>query len=287
MLVVAAVLALAIGLSLGLLGGGGSILTLPVLVYVLDVPPDQAIATSLLVVGTTALVSGAVHAHAGNVDYRTGAIFGAAGMGGAFGGGRLAGHVPGNVLLGAFAVVTLAAGIAMMRPRRQPRAGERPRISLPRIVAAGAGTGLIAGLVGAGGGFLIVPALVLFGGVDVRRAIGTSLLVIALQSFGGFVGHVGHTDIDLGLAGLVTGVAVIGSLAGARLAGRVRAETLRCGFAWLVLAMAVLMIWQQVSWIAAVAAAAVAALALFLVASRRHPADAPPAGRLCLGSKAR
>jgi len=287
MLIVAAALALLIGLSLGLLGGGGSLLTLPMLVYVLDVEPGQAIASSLLVVASTALVSAVVHARAGNVDYRTGALFGAAGMAGAFGGGRLAGHLPGNVLLAAFAAVMLAAGLAMIQPRKGGAAAAPPgHVSIVRILAAGAGAGAVAGLVGAGGGFLVVPALVLFGGLDMRRAIGTSLLVIALQSFAGYAGHVTHTSIDVPLTAQITGLAILGSLAGARLARRLRAETLRCGFAWLVLAMAVFMLWRQVSWSVAVTAAALA-LAVVFVTSRRRADVAHPTAPLCLGSRAR
>lgn len=268
MLLLAATLALVIGLTLGLLGGGGSILTLPVLVYVLHVDAKQAIASSLLVVGTTALVSAAVHARAGNVDYKTGAIFGVAGMLGAFGGGRVAGYLPGNLLLGAFAAVMLVTAVAMMRPRKEPAPGAPRPVSLARILAAGLAVGLVAGLVGAGGGFLVVPALVLFGGLDMRRAIGTSLMVIALQSFAGFAGHISHTHVDWQLTGIVTVMAVIGSLAGVRLARRLSTEALRRGFAWFVLAMAVFMVGRQVS-LAAAAGVSVLALAIILVISRR------------------
>jgi hypothetical protein len=267
MLLVAASLALIIGLTLGLLGGGGSILTLPVLVYVLHVEAKEAIASSLLVVGTTALVSAAAHARARNVDLRTGAIFGAASMGGAFAGGRVAGSLPGNVLLGMFAAVMLVTAIAMMRPRREPEAGER-RLAIGRVIGAGVAVGVVAGLVGAGGGFLVVPALALFGGLDMRRAIGTSLLVIALQSFAGFAGHITHAHIDWQLTGVITGVAVAGSLAGARLAKHLSTAALRGGFAWFVLAMAVFMVWRQVS-LAAAAVTGVASLIAVFVFSRR------------------
>jgi hypothetical protein len=246
MLLVAASLALIIGLTLGLLGGGGSILTLPVLVYVLHVEAKEAIASSLLVVGTTALVSAAAHARARNVDLRTGAIFGAASMGGAFAGGRVAGSLPGNVLLGMFAAVMLVTAIAMMRPRREPEAGER-RLAIGRVIGAGVAVGVVAGLVGAG---------------------GASLLVIALQSFAGFAGHITHAHIDWQLTGVITGVAVAGSLAGARLAKHLSTAALRGGFAWFVLAMAVFMVWRQVS-LAAAAVTGVASLIAVFVFSRR------------------
>lgn len=271
MLFVAALLALFIGLSLGLLGGGGSILTLPILVYVLHQDPKEAIAASLFVVGTTALVSAISHARARNVDYRTGAIFGAASMAGAFAGGKVAGNLPGNVLLGAFAAMMLVTSLAMMRPRKEPAPGEKHVLSVVRVLAVGAGVGLIAGLVGAGGGFLIVPALVLFGGLDMRRSIGTSLMVLTLQSFAGFAGHVTHTHVNWTLTAIVTTAAVMGSLVGARLAKRLSVATLRRGFAWFVLAMAVFMIGKQVSLLAA-ALTAVVSVAIVLVVQRRRGA---------------
>ena len=271
MLFLAAFLALLIGVTLGLLGGGGSILTLPILVYVLHQDPKEAIAGSLFVVGTTALVSAIQHARAGNVDYKRGLIFGAASMAGAFAGGQVAGHLPGNVLLGAFAAMMLVTSIAMMRPRREPVAGEKHPLFVGRELAAGAGVGLVAGLVGAGGGFLIVPALVLFGGLDMRRSIGTSLMVLTLQSFAGFAGHVPHTHVNWTLTAIVTTAAVMGSLVGARLAKRLSVATLRRGFAWFVLAMAVFMIGKQVSLLAA-ALTAVVSVAIVLVVQRRRGA---------------
>lgn len=275
MLYLAAALALVIGLTLGLLGGGGSILTLPVLVYVLHVDPKQAIASSLLVVGTTALASTVAHARAGNVDFRRGALFGAAGMAGAFLGGRLAGYLAGEVLLIAFATVMLVTAVAMMRPRREPPPGEQPRAATFRIVASGVAVGVVSGLVGAGGGFLVVPALALFGGLEMRRAIGTSLLVIALQSFAGFAGHVTHTHVDWPLTALVTGMAVLGSLAGARLGRHLSTAALRRGFAWFVLAMAVFMIGKQIS-LAAASVTAVVAVAAVLLLARRNSGPTPP-----------
>ncbi len=271
MLFLAAILALLIGVTLGLLGGGGSILTLPILVYVLHQDAKESIAASLFVVGTTAFVSAITHARAGNVDYKRGLIFGAASMAGAFGGGRVAGYLPGNVLLGAFAAMMLVTSIAMMRPRKEPAPGEKHALSVGRVLAAGAGVGLIAGLVGAGGGFLIVPALVLFGGLDMRRAIGTSLFVLTLQSFAGFAGHVTHTHVNWSLTALVTTAAVIGSLGGARLARRLSVQALRSGFAWFVLAMAVFMIGKQVSLLAA-AITAVVAVTIVLVFVRKSTA---------------
>ncbi|GAB4003964.1 sulfite exporter TauE/SafE family protein [Glycomyces albus] len=183
-LIAALVAAVAIGMMLGLLGGGGSILTVPALVYLAGVEPKAAIAMSLFIVGTTSLIAMGVHARAGRVRWRTGLLFGAAGMAGAYTGGRIAEYVPGPVLLGGFAVMMVLTAVAMIRSRAEPEAAP-PRRPVARILAEGAAVGLVTGLVGAGGGFLVVPALVLLGGLSMPTAIGTSLLVIAAKSFAG------------------------------------------------------------------------------------------------------
>lgn len=243
MFALALTLSLLIGLSLGLLGGGGSILTTPILIYALGVEIKAAIATSLLVVGITS-VSGVVqHAAAGNVEWRIGLIFGAAGMAGAFAGGLVTTWIPADALMVMFGAMMLATSLAMFRGRKEVAAA--PPQPLWKVVSQGFAVGAVAGLVGAGGGFLIVPALALLGGLPIKKAVGTSLLVIAMNSFAGFAGHVAHVSIDLRLAALVSTAAVVGSLAGSRLAGLMRPETLRRGFAVFVLVMAVFVLYQQ------------------------------------------
>jgi len=246
MLLLAATLSILIGITLGLLGGGGSILTVPILVYVLDLEPKRAIATSLLVVGITSAVAMIAHAKRGNVQYRTGVIFGMAGMAGAFGGGRLAKYVPGALLLVAFAGVMLLAGFAMVRGRKEGSPAGAPRdLPIAQVLLQGALVGVVSGLVGAGGGFLIVPALVLLGGLPIEAAIGTSLLVIAMQSTAGFLGYVGHVAVDWKLAMVVTASAVVGSFGGHALSTRLDGRSLRKGFGWFVLAMAVFLVGKQ------------------------------------------
>lgn len=266
MWLLAAALSVVIGLTVGFLGGGGSILTLPMLVYLLRIEPAPAIATSLLLVFVTSAVGLAVHARpivAGDpsgdkatpprstVQWTLGLIFGAAGMAGASIGGQLAAFIPPAWLLNAFALVMLATALAMLlrREREAPAHAQAPsgsqRPSLARLLPIGLGVGLISGLVGAGGGFLIVPALTLLGGLPMREAIATSLLVLALQSGAGFVSHLLHTAIDWRLALLVTSSATAGSLLGARLSRGVRPARLRRAFALLVLAMALVMLVKQ------------------------------------------
>lgn len=241
-LALAGILAVGVGLSLGVLGGGGSILTLPILLYVLHLPEQEAITASLVVVGVTSLAAMVPHARAGNVDLRTGLVFAAAGTVGAFGGGWVAGYLPGKLLLGVFVAVMVVAGVAMIRGRRGD--GTATPASAPRTLAAGFGAGTMTGLVGAGGGFVVVPALTLFGGLDVRRAVGTSLLVITLNTAAGFAGHALHARIDPVSTAVVTGAAVAGSVLGGAVSQRVPQQVLRRGFGVFVLVMAAFMAWK-------------------------------------------
>jgi uncharacterized protein len=243
-LVATLVLALLIGVTLGLLGGGGSILAVPVLVYVAGQDAKAAIAMSLLVVGVTSAAGAVSHARAGRVRWRTAAIFGGAGMVGAYGGGRLAAYIPGTWLLIAFALMMGATAVAMLRgssPRQSPHDGPR----VVRIVIDGLVVGVVTGLVGAGGGFLIVPALVLLGGLPMATAVGTSLVVIALKSGAGLAGYLASTPIDWALAGGVTLAAVVGSVVAGRFAGRIPEDRLRRAFGWFVAAMAVFVLVQE------------------------------------------
>jgi uncharacterized membrane protein YfcA len=228
--------AVVVGLALGMTGGGGSVLTVPVLVYLAGQEPKQAIAISLFVVGVTSAVGVVPHARAGRVRWRTGLVFGAAGMTGAYGGGRLADLVPGTWLLVGFAAMMVASAVAMIRGRRDGAPAE-PHGELPpvRAVAEGLVVGVVTGLVGAGGGFLVVPALVLLGGLPVSVAIGTSLVVIAMKSFAGLAGYSATTHVDWALALMVAGAAVVGGVVGGRLTGRVPETLLRTGFGWFVL----------------------------------------------------
>ena len=284
MIALTIVLAVLVGMSLGLLGGGGSILAVPLLVYVAGMDAKEAIATSLLVVGTTALVAVVPHARAGRVRWRTGLLFGVAGMTGAYAGGRVAEFIPGTVLLVAFSLMMLATAVAMIRGRKTPDKPAHTELPVARVLLDGVVVGLVTGLVGAGGGFLIVPALVLLGGLPMSVAVGTSLLVIAMKSFAGLAGYLASVEIDWSLALGVTAAAVVGSLIGSRLTGMIPADTLRKGFGWFVIAMGVLILLQQVPggvseqawfWPVVGAAAAVAAAAGGTVVwrSRRQHTD--------------
>lgn len=289
-----AALAVLIGIALGLLGGGGSILAVPILVYAVGLPAHEAIALSLLVVGTTSAAALIPHARAGRVRWKTGALFGATSMVGAYLAGSFAHYVPAPVLLVLFGAMMLATAILMIRPRKTPAGAhedsdEAPfsARAIPKIVLEGLVVGAVTGLVGAGGGFLVVPALVILGKLPMRAAVGTSLLVIAMKSFAGFTGYAGSVAIDWPLAFAVTGAAVGGSLAGSALAGRVPQALLRRGFAWFVIVMAAFVLLQELPravgwtdattpWIAVLAATgAIAVIATIDLVRRSTHTPAP------------
>lgn len=247
MTLLALALAALVGLSLGLLGGGGSILTVPIFVYVLGFAPREAVASSLAVVGAVSLFGAAGHWRQGNVQLRTALLFGLVAMAGTFGGARLGTLLPGTVQLSLFAGVMLVAAWFMSRPR-VAREGDGEGVHGRRagpVVAAGVGTGLLTGLVGVGGGFMIVPALVLLAGVPMRQAVGTSLLVISMNAAAGVAGYGGPGALRWEVLGMFTAVAVAGILAGTRLSRRVPQEALRRGFAAFLVLVAAFILWQN------------------------------------------
>ncbi len=210
--------------------------------------PREAIAASLFIVGATSAVSMIGHAKAGRVRWKTGALFGVAGMVGAFGGGLLGGFIPGVVLMMLFAIMMIVTATAMIRGRKGhgTRAGvaDRPRPIL-RILIDGLLVGIATGLVGAGGGFLIVPALNLLGGLPMAVAVGTSLLVIAMKSFAGLGGYLFSVQLNWPIVTAFTATAIAGSFVGVALAGRIPERSLRTGFGVFVLVMGAFVLLQE------------------------------------------
>ena len=251
MVALAAFLAALIGLSLGLMGGGGSILTVPVFVYVLGFATKPAIVMSLPVVGTTSLVGALGHWRAGNVHLRTALIFGVIAMMGSYAGARSAAFISGAVQLTLLAVVMLAASASMLRGSFRDGLTEdtesTPGTALPlaKIIVVGFAVGILTGIVGIGGGFLIVPALVVLGRVPMKQAVGTSLLVIAMNSASGFAGYAGTVPLPWGFLAWFTAVAIGGILAGSYLVRFVSAAALKRGFAVFLLVVGALMLYQN------------------------------------------
>ncbi len=243
--VATALAGLVIGLVLGLLGAGGSILAVPALVYAAGQPLASAIPTSLVVVGVSSAAAAIPRLRAGTVRWPVALVFGAAGVPAAFAGAALGRLMPPRFLLLGFAGLMAAVAIAMLRePADGGQAACRTsggrvnwRACLPKALAAGAVVGVLTGFFGVGGGFLIVPALTVLLGLDAAEAVATSLVIIVLNSAAGLAAHAG-APLDWTTTAIFGGAAILTALAGGRLARRLPADTIRRGFAYLVLVIA-------------------------------------------------
>jgi hypothetical protein len=241
-------LALAIGLSLGILGGGGSILTVPIFVYVMGYSAKQAIAMSLVVVGATSLVGAFRHWRAGNVDVRAALVFGVLAMIGARLGAELSRIVPGIVQLSLLGVVMLVAAALMLRPRTDAKEMPTRRnvvFSVAATAGVGLGVGLLTGLIGTGGGFLFVPSLVLLARLPMKTAVGTSLFVIALSTAAGAFGYRGQAAVPWGVVALFTLIAIAGIFVGTRMLRYVSQQALRRAFAYFLFGMSAFVLYQN------------------------------------------
>jgi uncharacterized protein len=256
-------LGILVGMLLGLLGGGGSILAVPIFVYIFKLDPKLAIATSLVVVGITSLFGSVTHFRTGNVDLRTALLFILGSSAGAYAAANwLSGFLSGTTQLILFALVMLTASFFMFRGRREPEASDAPRQLTPGIIALtivqGIGVGMVTGLVGVGGGFMIVPALVLLSRIPMRRAVGTSLLVIALNSAAGFAGYISKPELRSAIAEthvgpfalvsllvIFTAITIAGIFIGSALCKRISQKGLRRGFAVFLIVMGVVILVQN------------------------------------------
>jgi uncharacterized protein len=250
-IVVGFALAALVGMTLGMMGGGGSILTVPIFVYVLGYDPKLAIAMSLPVIGLTSLVGAVGHWKTGNVNLKTAISFGLIAMLGAFGGARLARLLAGEVQLALLAVVMLAAAVTMFRSAGRSAPNTAHTIDGARVLPAGLlipvalAVGTLTGVVGIGGGFLVVPALVLLARMPMSQAVGTSLLVIAMNSAAGFAGYVGHVQVPWTFMLEFTAVAACGILAGAYLVRFVSQTSLKRSFAVFLVVMGCFILYRQ------------------------------------------
>ncbi|MBR9974870.1 MAG: sulfite exporter TauE/SafE family protein [Bacteroidetes bacterium] len=254
--------AIVIGVTLGLIGGGGSILTVPSLVYLSGVQSVPATAYSLFVVGLTALVGSVAYMRQGLVSYRTAVVFGIPSLLAVFATRRfLVPAIP--VELGSvagiavsrdlavmlfFAALMVAASVSMIRRGRQEGADEELRFHYPMIVVEGIVVGVLTGLVGAGGGFLIIPALVLLARLPMKLAVGTSLLIIAAKSLVGFTGDLAQMDVNWNFLALFSAFAVGGILLGTWLTRFVPGHRLKPAFGWFTLAMGVYIIGRELTF---------------------------------------
>lgn len=261
--IVGYLLAALVGISLGLIGSGGSILTVPILVYIMGVNPVLATAYSLFIVGTTALVGGVQSAIQKKVDFKTVLIFGAPSIAAVYATRLwLVPLIPDILfemngfemtkpiaLMVLFSIVMILASISMIRPSdKKEESAEDVQLSYnyPMILAEGALVGVLTGLVGAGGGFLIIPALVLLARMPMKLAVGTSLFIIAAKSLIGFLGDLQTTsEIDWTLLSMFTLFAVIGIFIGIMLSKKISGSKLKTSFGWFVLIMGIYIIVKE------------------------------------------
>ena len=251
---------LIIGLSLGLIGGGGSILTVPVLVYLFGIDPVLATAYSLFIVGSTSLVGALPKYKNGEINIKTAIIFGIPSILAVYATRAfIVPAIPSTIInLGSwtltkpllmmmiFAVLMVFASVSKIRSKDNKKQDQGPQVfNYPMILLEGAIVGILTGLVGAGGGFLIIPALVLFSKLPMKQAIGTSLLIIAAKSLVGFTGDLGKQTMDWTLLLSVTALAIIGIFIGNALGKKVSAESLKKGFGWFVLIMGIYIIIKE------------------------------------------
>ena len=253
---------LIIGISLGLIGGGGSILTVPVLVYLFGVNPVLATAYSLFIVGSTSLVGTIPKYKQGLVNLKTAIIFGVPAIAAVFATRKfIIPAIPDVVfsigefdftksllMMLVFAVLMVVASVSMIQEKKNNKAGDvvvEQKFNYPLIFAEGIIVGMLTGLVGAGGGFLIIPALVLLSKLPMKQAVGTSLLIIAAKSLIGFTGDLGNYEMDWKLLIFVTAIAIAGIFVGNWLSHKVSSEKLKKGFGWFVLVMGIYIIIRE------------------------------------------
>jgi len=252
-----------IGVSLGLIGGGGSILTVPVLVYLIGLNPVISTAYSLFVVGTTSLVGSFTYMKKELVSYKTAVVFAIPSFITVFLTRKfLVPAIPDPVfvlgsftlqkgagIMGLFSLIMLAAAFSMIRHKEgdteKDSAARTLVFNYPLIALEGAAVGLLTGLVGAGGGFLIIPALVLLARLPMKMAVGTSLLIIAAKSLIGFLGDLGQQNIDWNFLTIFTTLSVVGIFLGSYLTRFIASEKLKRLFGWFVLGMAVFILWKE------------------------------------------
>jgi uncharacterized membrane protein YfcA len=268
------VLAVFVGIALGLLGGGGSTLTVPLLAFVAGLDARHAITTALLVVGVTSAVGSVAHARSGRVQWRAALLLGPTGMAGAYLGGRLALYVPGSISMGVFAVIMIVSATVLLNDRRNAEATTEPNLPAVKTAVLGISVGVVSGMTGAGGGFLLVAVLALVGGLALPIAVGTSLVIVTMHCVAALAGRLSGEHVNWQLAVMVTAAAVIGSLIGERMTPKIDPRILRTAFGVLILLMASVVIARETgpTFGPAAAGIAMAIVGLYLFA-RRFGAD--------------
>lgn len=256
-LILGTLLAVCIGITLGLIGGGGSILALPILKYVMGVETKSAVAMTLVIVGAVSLIGVIPHWLQGNVNFKTALLFSPAAMLGAYMGARIASLpiIDPTIQLICFAVMMLVAAFFMIRKSSRTSDNKQQddllnskhdsQYRLLMIPIEGLIVGIVTGFVGVGGGFLIIPALVLLGKTPMKEAVGTSLLIITFKSLAGFAGYFGQVPVDVNIMIIFTIAASLGTISGAYLTKFVKPKLLEKSFGYFVIAVAVYILVQR------------------------------------------
>ncbi len=253
--------AVIIGLIMGLAGGGGSVLGVPIFSYLFGLDAVYSTAYSLFVVGLTAGVGAITNARKGQIDVRTGIVFAVPAFIAVYlTRAYVIPWIPDQIFTSGsftltkdlgimlfFALIMLVAGYFMVKKRKEREVTGEISYNYPLIIAEGAIIGILTGLVGAGGGFVIVPALVLLANLPMKKAIGTSLMIICIKSLIGFIGHVQNLEMDWGFLGLFSALTIVGILVGSRLSDLVDGKLLKKGFGWFVIAMAITVVIAELS----------------------------------------
>jgi uncharacterized membrane protein YfcA len=247
MIFIELVLGFGIGLSLGLLGGGGSILTVPALVYLVGQTPQVAVTTSLAIVGANSMMGAMFHGSKGNMDWKVALLFGGAGMLVAYLSAGISKHIAPEILLVAFGVLMLVIGVMLLFRRSKEEKTSYKAKPLLLVLVIGAGVGLLTGILGVGGGFLVVPALVMLLGLPIQVAVGTSLVVIAMNSVAGFLGHASSGSFDWMVTLVFVAAGLVGTFSGMRLSSRLSSSKLQKAFAVFVIALAFFLLFDNLS----------------------------------------
>lgn len=241
-------LGFAIGSTLGLLGGGGSILTVPALVYVVGQTPQVAVTTSLAIVGTNSVLGAFFHRSQGTLNWRIAVLFGSVGMVFAYFGAAFSTHFSPDLLMVSFALLMLVVGIVLvMKNQGEEQEQQLHDLHIAKVLTSGAAVGLLTGILGVGGGFLIVPALVMLVGMPMHQAVGTSLVVIAMNSLAGLFGHLGGMVLDIPLVTTFIVAGFIGTFFGARMGRQLNDVLLRKTFAVFIIGLAFFLLYDNLN----------------------------------------
>jgi uncharacterized membrane protein YfcA len=236
-----------IGLSLGLLGGGGSLLTVPALVYLVGQTPHAAVTTSLAIVGANSMVGALLHGAHGRLNWKVALVFGGVGMLVSYLSANISRHFSPPLLLVAFAVLMIGIGILLLVRRAKEEPAEYVTRPMWLIVASGSVVGLLTGILGVGGGFLVVPALVMLVGLPVQIAIGTSLIIIAMNSVAGLLGHIGSDSVDWTITLVFTAAGLLGTFSGMKLSRHLSSSKLQKAFSVFVIGLAIFLLIDNLS----------------------------------------